>query len=248
LATLFLFGLAFPILWGLLSSFKPEEQILGSPSLWPSRIVMDHYRDLWRERDFLVPIRNSLIVAGATTILCVAVGTLCAYALTRLRFRGKVWIMGLVLAVAMFPQISIVSPLYLLLRKLHLINTYPGLILPYMTFAMPLAIWFLVSYFRHLPLELEEAAMVDGAGRLRILREIVLPLALPAIGTTALSFTLEAEKHTVPVAIALFRGRYQVPWGQVLAATMVSTAPVAAAVLVFQRRIVRGLTAGALRG
>lgn len=262
LATLFILGLAFPVLWGLISSLKPEEQILGSQSLWPTRMVLDHYKDLWRERNFLVPIGNSLVVAGATTVLCVFIGTLCAYALTRLRFRGKIWIMGLVLVVAMFPQISIVSPLYLLLRKLHLINTYPGLVLPYMTFAMPLTIWFLVSYFRQLPAELEQAAMVDGAGRIRALREIVLPLALPAIGTTAiltfiycwneflfaLSFTLDADRHTVPVAIALFRGRYQVPWGQVLAATMVSTAPVALAVLLFQRRIVRGLTAGALRG
>jgi ABC-type glycerol-3-phosphate transport system permease component len=250
-----LLGLVFPLAWALLSSFKPEEALFGSSDILPSKLVLDHYRDLWQERDFWIPIRNSLIVAGSTTLLCLVVGTLCAYALARL-------LLGLILAVAMFPQISIVSPLYLLLRELGLINTYPGLIFPYMTFAMPLTIWFLVSYFRRLPLELEQAAMVDGAGRLRTLREVVLPLALPAIGTTAiltfiycwneflfaLSFTLGAEKHTVPVAIALFQGRYQVPWGQILAATVVSTAPVAVAVLLFQRRIVSGLTAGAVKG
>ena len=162
----------------------------------------------------------------------------------------------------MFPQISVVSPLYLLLRSLHLINTYPGLILPYLTFAMPLTVWLLVGFFRQLPAELEEAAMVDGASRLRALREIILPLALPGLAATAiltfvyswneflfaLSFTLGPERQTVPVAIALFRGQYQVPWGQILAAAVVATAPVALLVLAFQRRIVQGLTAGAVKG
>jgi len=190
------------------------------------------------------------------------VGGLCAYALARLRFRGKAPLLGLILAVSVFPQISVISPLYLLLRSLHLINTYPGLILPYLTFAMPLTVWLLVGFFRQLPAELEEAAMVDGASRLRALREVILPLALPGLATTAiltfvyswneflfaLSFTLGPERQTVPVAIALFRGQYQVPWGQILAAAIVATAPVAVLVLAFQRRIVQGLTAGAVKG
>jgi ABC-type glycerol-3-phosphate transport system permease component len=162
----------------------------------------------------------------------------------------------------MFPQIAIVSPLFLLLRSVRLIDTYPGLILPYLTFAMPLAVWLLVGYFRQLPAELEEAAMVDGASRLRAFREVIVPLALPGLAATAiltfvyswneflfaLSFTLGPDRQTVPVAIALFRGQYQVPWGQVLAAAIVATAPVAGLVLVFQRRIVQGLTAGAVKG
>ena len=164
--------------------------------------------------------------------------------------------------VSMFPQISIVSPLFLLLRFLRLIDTYPGLILPYTTFAMPLTVWLLVAYFRQLPEELEQAARVDGAGRLRTLWEVILPLSLPGLVTTgiltfiycwneflfALSFTVSPERRTVPVAIALFRGQYQVPWGQVLAAAVVATAPVALLVLFFQRRIVQGLTSGALKG
>ena len=194
--------------------------------------MLDHYRALFTERNFWVPIRNSLIVAGATTLFCVAIGGLCAYALARLEFRGKGLLLGFVLAVGMFPQISVVSPLYLLLRELRLINTYPGLVLPYLTFAMPLTVWLLVGFFRQLPAELEEAAMVDGASRLRAFREVIVPLALPGLATTAiltfvyswneflfaLSFTLGPERQTVPVAIALFRGQYQVPWGQILAA------------------------------
>ena len=253
---------AFPFYWAVVSSLTPEARLYEAPSLGPSTLTLDHYRVLFAERDFWVPIRNSLVVAGSTTAFCIAVGSLCAYALARLRFRGKAPLLGLILAVSVFPQISVVSPLYLLLRRLHLINTYPGLILPYLTFAMPLTVWLLVGFFRQLPAELEEAAMVDGASRLRALWEVILPLALPGLATTAilsfvyswneflfaLSFTIGPERQTVPVAIALFRGQYQVPWGQILAAAIVATAPVALLVLAFQRRIVQGLTAGAVKG
>lgn len=253
---------AFPFYWAVVSSLTPEARLYEAPSLGPSTLTLDHYRVLFAERDFWVPIRNSLVVAGSTTAFCIAVGSLCAYALARLRFRGKAPLLGLILAVSVFPQISVVSPLYLLLRRLHLINTYPGLILPYLTFAMPLTVWLLVGFLRQLPAELEEAAMVDGASRLRALWEVILPLALPGLATTAilsfvyswneflfaLSFTIGPERQTVPVAIALFRGQYQVPWGQILAAAIVATAPVALLVLAFQRRIVQGLTAGAVKG
>ena len=191
-----------------------------------------------------------------------ALGAGCAYALARLQFPGKAPILALVLAVSMFPQISIVSPLYLLLRELRLLNTYPGLVLPYLTFAMPLTIWLLVGFFRQLPAQLEEAAFMDGASRLRTLWSVVIPLAAPGLATTAiltflyswneflfaLSFALGPERYTVPVAIALFRGQYQVPWGEILAAAVVATVPVAVIVLVAQRRIVAGLTAGAVKG
>ena len=253
---------AFPFYWAIVSSLTPEARLFEAPSLWPGAPVLDHYRALFAERDFWVPIRNSLVVAGTTTLFCVTLGALCAYALARLEFRFKRTILGLILGVTMFPQISIVSPLYLLLRELGLINTYPGLILPYMTFAMPLTVWLLVGFFRQLPRELEEAAMVDGASRLQAFREVIVPLALPGLATTAiltfvyswneflfaLSFTLGPERHTVPVAIALFRGQYQVPWGEILAAAVVATLPVALLVLLFQRRIVQGLTAGAVKG
>lgn len=251
-----------PLYWALVSSLSPETRIFDRPALLPSPLVLDHYRALFTERAFWIPIRNSLVVAGATTLLALAAGAPCAYALARFHFRAKGPLLAFVLAVSMFPQISLVSPLFLLLRGLGLINTYPGLILPYLTFAMPLTIWFLVGFFRQLPAELEEAAMLDGASRWRAFREIALPLAWPGIATTglltflyswneflfALSFTLGPERHTVPVAIALFRGQYQVPWGEVFAAAIVTTAPLAVVMLLAQRRIVQGLTAGGVKG
>jgi ABC-type glycerol-3-phosphate transport system permease component len=252
----------FPFYWAIVASLSPEAALFRDPSLWPTDIILDHYRALFDERDFITPIRNSLIVAGTTTIFCLTVGTLAAYALARLEFRGKAAIMAFILAVTMFPQISIVSPLYLLLRSLRLIDTYPGLIMPYMTFAMPLTVWVLTGSIRQIPKDLEEAAHVDGATRRQSFTKILLPLAVPSLATTgiltfiycwneflfALSFTLGPDRQTVPVAIALFRGQYQVPWGQILAAAVVATAPVAAMVLMFQRRIVQGLTAGAVKG
>jgi ABC-type glycerol-3-phosphate transport system permease component len=249
-----------PLLYAALGSLQPESRLFGGglPSL--QGLGFDHYRALLGERGLLRAIGHSLVVAAATTALCVIFGAGCAYALARLRFPGRRALLACVLAVSMFPQISIVPPLYLLLRALGLIDTYPGLVLPYVTFAMPLTIWLLLGFFRQLPAELEEAARVDGAGRLRTLIEIVLPLSAPALATTALitfiycwneflfalSFTL--ERKTLPVAIAMLRGQYRVPWGEVLAAAIVSTAPIALLVLGFQRRIVQGLAAGAVKG
>jgi ABC-type glycerol-3-phosphate transport system permease component len=255
-------AMLFPLYWAIVASLTPESRLFGAASIVPWPLVLDHYRALFGDRSFWIPIRNSLIVAGSTTVVAVTVGAGCAYAIARLDFRGKTAVLVFVLAVSMFPQISIVSPLYLLLRELGLLNTFPGLVLPYLTFAMPLTIWLLVGFFRQLPIELEEAALVDGAGRARILRDIVLPISWPGLATTAiltflyswneflfaLSFTLGPERYTVPVAIALFRGQYQVPWGQILAAAVVATLPVAAIVLAAQRRIVAGLTSGAVKG
>ena len=253
---------AFPLYWMIVASVTPEAALFGALTLWPRDVTLEHYRALFGERDFWVPIRNSLIVAGSTTILCVTVGALAAYALARLRFQWKRTILAFILAVTTFPQIAIVSPLYMLLRSLGLIDTYPGLVLPYVTFAMPLAIWLLVGFFRQMPDDLEDAARVDGATRWQGFVRIIIPLSAPALAATAilvflycwneflfaLSFTLGPDRQTVPVAIALFRGQYQVPWGEILAAAVVATIPVALIVLAFQRRIVQGLTAGAVKG
>jgi ABC-type glycerol-3-phosphate transport system permease component len=251
-----------PIYWMVVSSLTPEARLFASPPLVPRAITFAHYRALFDERQFLVPIRNSFVVAALTTMLTVPVAASCAYAFARLRFRGRGLLLALMLSVSMFPQISIVPPLFLVLRALGLLDTYPGLVLPYVTFSTPLAVWLLTGFFRQLPPDLEEAALIDGASRLRALVDVVLPLAAPGVATAAiltflycwneflfaLSFTLGPERQTVPVAVTLFRGRYQVPWGQVLAATAVATIPVAILVAAFQRRIVAGLTSGASKG
>jgi ABC-type glycerol-3-phosphate transport system permease component len=251
-----------PIYWMVVSSLAPEARLFEARPLVPRAITLEHYRALFGERQFLVPIRNSLVVAALTTLVAVPVAALCAYALARLRFRGRGLLLALLLSVSMFPQISIVPPLFLVLRALGLLDTYPGLVLPYVTFSAPLAVWLLTGFFRQLPADLEEAAMLDGASRLRVLWDVVLPLAAPGVATAAiltflycwneflfaLSFTLGPDRQTVPVAVTLFRGRYQVPWGQVLAATVVATIPVAILVAGFQRRIVAGLTSGASKG
>ena len=260
-ATLVVAAIALPLVWALLSSLSPEARLARPTAFVPGALTAEHYRALFAERDFWTPIRNSLVVAATTTALCVTIGALAAYALARLRFRGRDLVLGAMLAVGMFPQVALVSPLFLLLRALGLLNTYPGLVLPYFTFALPVTVWLLVSYFRQLPPDVEEAALVDGASRLRVLREIVLPMAMPGVATSAvltfiycwnelllaLSFTTGPERATVPVAVALFRSEHQVPWGQIFASTVVSTVPVVALVLAFQRRIVAGLTAGSIR-
>jgi ABC-type glycerol-3-phosphate transport system permease component len=258
---LLLAALLFPIYRMIVASITPDASLLSAP-LVPAVFSFEHYRALFDERDFLIPIRNSLVVAGATTAFAMPLAAACAYALARLRIRGRGLILSLMLAVSMFPQIAIVGPLYLILRELHLLNTYPGLILPYLTFSTPLAVWLLTAFFRQMPHDLEEAAMIDGASRLRAAWDVVLPLAAPGIASAAiltflycwneflfaLSFTLGPERYTVPVSVMLFRSRYQIPWGEVLAATVVASIPVVILVLTCQRRIVAGLSAGASKG
>lgn len=252
-----------PIAWMMLASLLPESRVFA-PAPWagPLTLSAEHYQALFDERGFLLPIRNSLIVAALTTLIALPCATTCAYAIARLPMRGKTVLLALLLAVSMFPQISIVAPLFLVLRAIGLLDTYPGLVLPYVTFTTPLAVWLLTGFFRQMPPDLEEAALIDGASRLRVIRDVVVPLAAPGLASTAiltflyawneflfaLSFTMTPSHQTVPVAIALLRGRYQIPWGQVLAAASLATAPVVAIVLVFQRRIVAGLTAGAVKG
>jgi len=253
--------LAAPLAWVAIASLMPDSLVF-TRGVAATGLSLDHYRALLAERGFLLAIRNSLVVAGLTTAVALPLAATCAYAIARLPLRGRGPLLAVLLAVSMFPQISVVAPLFLVLRELGLINTYPGLVLPYVTFTTPLAVWLLTAFFRQLPRELEEAALVDGASRLRTLRDVVLPLAAPGLSSTAiltflyawneflfaLSFTFDADRQTVPVAIALLRGRYQVPWGQVLAAAVLASLPVALVVAAFQRRIVAGLTAGAVKG
>ncbi len=252
----------FPFYWAIISSLKNQNGLYQvPPQWWPRPLQVETYIELFTRKPFPHNILNSVVVNTGTTLLCLVVGTLGAYALARLQFRGRVAALGLILSVSMFPQITVVAPLYLLLRALHLLNTYWGLILPYLAFNLPLTTWILVSFFRGLPRELEEAAFVDGCTPHQTLYKIMLPLALPGIVTAglltfisawneflfALLFTINDQARTVPVAIALFSGEHEVQWGSIMAAAVTVTLPVIVLALLTQRRIVSGLTAGAIK-
>jgi multiple sugar transport system permease protein len=263
ITVLFILLSSFPFFWTLLSSYKPGSQLFQiNPPFWPQPFTWENYRAIFLERRFYLNIINSVVVAGATTCICVGLGALAAYGLARLKFRGKTIILGFILVVSLFPPVAIVSPLFLLFEKTRIINTYMALILPYLTFALPLTVWLLTAFFRQIPFELEEAARMDGAGPMRTFWEVTLPLAAPGIFTTAiltfiycwneflfaLAFTTNDASRTIPVAIVMFSGYHTLPWGQILAAVTVVTVPVAVLVLVLQRRIISGLTAGAIKG
>lgn len=252
-----------PFLWQISTSLKGPDEIFAMPPRWiPSRFYFENYAAVFAGRPFHKNLFNSLMVAGTTTAFSLFVASFCAYALARLQFRFKGLILSLVLSVSMFPAIAIVSPLFLFLKQSHLINTYAALILPYTTFTMPLSIWTLTSFFREIPYELEEAAKVDGCTPFQAFRKVILPLAAPGLFTTAilvfisawneflfaLTFTMDDGARTVPVAIAMFPGLHEIPWAEIAAASVVVTMPLVALVLIFQRRIIAGLTSGAVKG
>ncbi|MBE3584520.1 MAG: carbohydrate ABC transporter permease [Limnochordaceae bacterium] len=251
-----------PFVWIILSSVKVPRELTALPPILPTRLTWENYARVFEDRPFERYIINSVIVAGSTTLFNLALGSLAAYALARLRIRGKLIILGLVLAISMFPEISIVSSLYVMLRNLKLLNTYSALVFPYSTFAMPLTIWVLTSFFRQIPKDLEEAALVDGCTPVQAMARIIMPLAAPGLFTTAilvfinawneflfaLTFTSTIERQTVPVGIAFLPVLFHVPWGSISAASVVVTIPLVVLVLIFQRRIISGLTAGAVKG
>jgi multiple sugar transport system permease protein len=249
-----------PFLWQVLTSLRPESQLtaLGLPRP-PS---LDSYVGAFADQPFGWALANSLLVAGVTTVFSLAVGAAAAFALAKLPVRGRGALLGFALAVSMFPPIATVSPLYLILRALRLLDRPIGLVLPYTTFSLPLAIWVLTGFFRDLPDELYKAARVDGCSPVAAFRKVLLPLAAPGLATTAilvfifawnellyaLTFTSSPSRRTVPVAISLFTGEHKEPWGEIAAASVIATLPLIVATLAFQRKIVAGLTAGAVKG
>jgi len=256
------FSLA-PFLWFASIGFKPQVEITAiPPSLFPHELSFSALHEAIFKFGLMHFIKNSVIVAGSTTIVCVIVGCLAAYPLARLRIRYKRVILLGILAVAMFPQISVAGPVWRILRALGWLNTYQGLIIPYVALTLPLTVWILANFFKQLPMELEEAARVDGAGLFQILTLVIMPLAAPGVFTAALLtfiyswneffFALlimtESDVQTLPVGIALFPGEYTMPWGEISAASTVATIPLIVLVLFFQKRIIAGLTAGAVKG
>lgn len=254
-----------PFYWTIATSIKSGLELNASPpTIVPHTVTAANYQSVLGAGSFFVlDLKNSAIVAIVTTALCLIVGSLCAYAIARLKFRGKAGVLATVLAVSMFPVIVLVGPLYVFFTGTHLFDTYAALIIPDLVFTLPLTIWFLTSFFRDLPPDLEEAALVDGDTRLGALWHVIVPLTAPGIFTTAilafiytwndflmgLTMTSSPEgAQTVTVAITLFGGEHQIPWGEIAAAAVIITIPLVIMVLIFQRRIVSGLTAGAVKG
>jgi trehalose/maltose transport system permease protein len=255
----------FPFYWAINSSFKGENEIIAPATYFPQRPTLINYQAVFSNNQFVRSLINSTIVSGTTTMLALVVGAFAAYALGRLRFRGRTFMLYAVLAMTMFPQISILSGLFAIVTELGLFGSQTALIVTYPLITLPFTVWTLTSFFRGLPGELEQAALVDGATTFQTFYMILLPLTAPALVTTgllafisawneylfALTFTLiDPASRTVPVAIALFGGTVsrQEPIAEIMAASVVVTIPLIILVLIFQRRIVEGLTAGAVKG
>ena len=263
LVALVLLYLLFPFYYAVITSLKSGSAIFRV-DYWPTAFDLSNYGRVFAEQSFARNILNSVMIATAVVAISLALGLTAAFALGRIRFRGRATLLLAILSVSMFPQVAVLSGLFELIRVLGLFNNPLGLILSYLIFTLPFTVWVLTAFMRDLPVEIEEAAIMDGASPWVRLTRVFLPLLAPAMVTTgllafivawneflfALTFTLSNEQRTVPVAIALITGasEFEVPWGNIMAASIIVTLPLIALVLVFQRRLVAGLTAGAVKG
>ncbi len=252
-----------PVLWIASLSFKPAGTINDGRFI-PREWTLDNYRGIFRTEAFTSALINSIGIGLIATAIAVVIGTMAAYAVARLEFPGKKVLIGVALLIAMFPPISLVSPLFDIERRLGLFDTWAGLIIPYITFALPLAIYTLSAFFREIPWELEKAAKMDGATPAQAFRKVIAPLAAPGVVTAAIlvfifcwndllfaiSLTSTQRSITAPAAMASFTGasQFEEPTGSIAAAAIVITIPIIVFVLLFQRRIVAGLTSGAVKG
>jgi multiple sugar transport system permease protein len=251
-----------PFLWQMLTSIKPLSEISAIPAKWiPSEFNKQYYINVFTKHPFSRYLINSFIVASITTLLSILIGASAAYALARLRFKGKKIMLMAILSISMFPTIATLSPIYLLLKNLKLLNSYAGLVIPYITFALPLSIWLLTNFFSQLPKGFEEAAAIDGCSRAGIFFKIMLPLIKPATFSVALivfinawneyiyalTFMTNDLMRTVPVGISLFPSNYEMPWGDMAAGSVVVTVPLIILVLIFQKKIIGGLTSGGVK-
>lgn len=253
----------FPFYYAIITSVRTGQELFN-PSVFPTMFDISNYYTIFEEQPFATNILNSVIVATSVVVLSLIIAVTASYALARIHFRGRGLMLMTILSVSMFPQVAILSGMYELIRGLGLYNSLPGLIIPNTVLTLPFTVWVLTTFMRELPKELEEAAVVDGASPLTIVRRIFLPLMWPAMVTTgllafigawneflfALTFTIANEVRTVPVAIGLMTGatEFELPWGTIMAASVLVTVPIVGLVLIFQRKIVAGLTAGAVKG
>src|ERR1700674_93074 len=263
LVAVIIFFSVFPFYFGIISSLKPPSQLFRV-DYFPVYWVWDNYIAVFREQPFATNIFNSVLVSVSVVALSLFLGVTAAYALGRVQFRGRGTLLLAILAISMFPAVAVLSGMFELIRLFGLYNNLLSLTLSYMTFTIPFTVWVLPPFMRGLPKELEEAAVMDGATPWIIITRVFMPLLWPALVTTgllafiqawneflfALTFTLTNTQRTVPVAIALITGasQHELPWGNIMAASVIVTVPVVVLVLIFQRRIVSGLTAGAVKG
>lgn len=254
-----------PVAWIISLSFKSETETgAGSPQFLPKDPTLENYKAILENGDFTKALLNSFGIAAIATLLAVIFATLAAYAIARLEFKGKKLVLSLALAIAMFPVVSLVGPLFDMWTTFGLFNTWPGLIIPYMSFTLPLAIWTLAAFFREIPWEMEQAAQVDGATSWQAFRKVIVPLAAPGVFTAAIltfffawnefvlaiSLTSTTSSRTVPAQMSFFVGPdpFNPPYSLLATASVIVTIPIIVIVLLFQRKIVAGLTSGAVKG
>jgi trehalose/maltose transport system permease protein len=261
--SLIVFESVFPFYYAVITSFKKGTEIF-QVDYFPTSFSLENYVDVFTQGTFLRNLANSLFISAAVVLLALFLAVTAAYALSRVRFRGRGLLLMTILSVSMFPQIAVLAGLFELVRFFHLFNTVWALIFAYTIFTLPFTVWVLTTFMRDLPIEIEEAAIVDGATPWIIITRVFLPLMWPALVTTgllafiaawneflyALTFTADSAHRTVPVAIALLSGasQHEIPWGPIMAASVIVTVPLIVLVLIFQRKIISGLTAGGVKG
>lgn len=261
--TLFVVVLVFPFYWQLITSFRnPADLFKIPPDYFPKRVSIEYFRIVFEQHQFGIYLKNSVIVATSAMCLSLIIGMPAAYAFTRINFAGRDFWKQFMLTANMFPIIAVATPLFVSFKALGLINTYPGLIIPNLVLTLPLTIWTLQAFLTKIPVDLEHAAQVDGCNRFAAVVRVVLPLMGPGIFATAiiafigswnelmfsLIFVTKKAMRTVPVAISMMPGEFTLPWGEISAASIVSTLPIIIVVLICQKNIVAGLTAGAVKG
>ena len=253
----------FPAVWILLTSLKTETELIRSPITYlPDAPTLDNYTTAFTAQPILRFMWNSLVVASLSTALCVLVGALAAYALTRLRMPYRNLIMSVLLAISMFPLISLMVPLFKVMRELGLLNTYLALILPYAVLSLPVCTLVMASFFQDIPPDLEAAAMIDGCSRVGALFKVIMPLSAPGVFTAAILAFVNAwdefllaltmmnrvSMRTLSVGITLYQGEFAFPWPLISAALVVAIVPICILIAVFQERVVGGLTTGGVKG
>jgi len=257
-----IFFMFFPFYWLFISSLKGDQELYKMPPNWlAQKPLWNNYIKIFTEHNIGRNLLNSLMVSTITTLVSLAIGSSAAYALAKFKMRGKNFVLSLILSVSMFPGIVIVSPLYILFQQMGIINSFASLILPYLTFSLPLTIWTLHSFFQQIPDELVEAASIDGASPFKTFIKIITPLAAPGVFTAAILtfigawnellfakiFITDSKKFTVPVSLILFQGQYDSAWNLIAASSVVITLPLIIMVLLLQKYIIAGLTAGAVK-